>query len=277
MDALFKLSSKLFIPLNLLTVDWGSTEDPDTTVMNPDFPILLLNDAFRTDLNLKQEGLKTLIPILGNLWRTKGGDGVVIDPSIPGDIHLVGKNGIEFDDSLGNMHCCGLNAVSCLVANTYLHTVFIRHGTPYQILDPWSTSWYSGIWAHSIPRQLALGYTMGQAYEHGMAEVGVEYLNGQYWWDLNENVLFYGDPDIRVWTPDTYWDPNDSNYWEKKDTTALQSDIEPNINGHMPFGATEYPREKEPQPMIPIWFVILIVVVLILVILVIALARRKKK
>jgi hypothetical protein len=276
-DALFKLSSKLFIPLNLLTVDYGSTEDPDTTVMNPEFPILLFNDAFRTDFHVKERGLKTLIPIIGNLWRTKGGDGVVIDPSIAGEIHLTGKNGIDFDDNLGNMHCCGLNAVSCLIANTYLHTVFIRHGAPYQILDPWSTSWYSGIWAHSIPRQLALGYTMGQAYEHGMAEVGVEYLIGQYWWDLNENVLFYGDPDIRVWTPDTDWDIQDRNYWEKKDTRALAYEAELDVGGHMPYGATEYPNEKEPQPMIPVWLLIFIVIIVILIIVALIFGRKRKK
>jgi len=176
---LFKLASKLFIPINLITVDYGSTDDPDQTVMNPDFPIILLNDAFRTDFNIKDSKGLSLIPILGRLFRTYGGDGVVIDPSVAGEIHLTSKNGIELDEKLGNMHSCGLNAVSCLVAHTYMHTVFIRHGAPYQIMDPWSTSWYSGIWAHSIPRQIALGYTMGQTYEYGMSEVGVEYLTGQ--------------------------------------------------------------------------------------------------
>jgi len=276
-NLLFKLTSKLFIPVNLVTVDYGSTDDPDQTVMNPDFPILLLNDAFRTDFNIKDSKGLSLIPILGRLFRTYGGDGVVIDPSIPGEIHLTPKNGIEVDGKLGNMHSCGLNAVSCLVAHTYMHTVFIRHGAPYQIMDPWSTSWYSGIWSHSIPRQLALGYTMGQTYEYGMSEVGVEYLTGQYWWDLNENVLFYGDPDIRVWTPENKWDPSNSNHWEKKDTTAMPADIEPNINGHTPFGAKDYPNKKEPQPLIPTWIIIVIVLLLILIILAVAIGRKKQK
>ena len=172
----------------------------------------------------------------------------------------------------------GFNAVSCLIANTYLHTVLIRHGTAYQIVDPWSTSWYSGIWLHSIPRQLALGDTIGQAYEKGMEEVGIQYLVDQWWWDLNENVIFYGDPDLRVYTPSTEWDPEGKNHWDAQDVKPLEYDKEFAINGHTPFGATSHPHAKEPKTLLEKYLVIIVILVLVLILLAsIGLFRRKKR
>ena len=274
-STLFKIGSILITPLDLITVDKGSTADPDTAVMNPQLPALL-TDAFHVDFHIKESRGLSLIPIIGRNWRVYGTDGVVIDPLPGGENVLDGRNGIMFDDNLENLHSMGFNAVSCLISHTYLHQVMIRHGTAYQILDPWSTSWYSGIWLHSIPRQLALGYTIGQAYEQGMAEVGIQYLVNQWWWDLNENVLFYGDPDLRVWTPSTEYDPDGNNYWEQKDTEPLEYDEEITINGHMPFGATSHPNKKEPKQIMPLWLIVLIVVILILIAIVTGTGRRKK-
>lgn len=272
---LFKLASLLTIPLNIITVDRGSTEDPDQAVMNPQLHPLIW-DAFHVDLKIKESKGLSLIPIIGRKFRSYGTDGIVIDPSLAGGNVLTGKNGIDFDNDLENLHSCGMNAVSCLIAHTYLHQVFIRHGTAYQIMDPWSTSWYSGIWLHSIPRQLALGHTIGQAYENGMAEVGIQYLVNQWWWDLNENVIFYGDPDLRVWTPSTEWDNTASNYWEKKDIQPIIYSEELNINGHTPFGAENYPYAKEPKTLLQKYFWLVIIVAVILL-LIIALGIRRKK
>jgi hypothetical protein len=276
---LFKLGSILTTPINLLAVDWGSTEDPDVAVMNPQVPVSIFCDAFRVDYHIKESKGLSLIPIIGRQFRAYGDDGVVIDPLPGGENVLTGRNGINFDDDLGNLHSCGLNAVSCLVAHTYLHTTLIRHGTPYQILDPWSTSWYSGIWLHNIPRALALGKTIGQAYEEGMAEVGIQYLVDQWWWDLNENVVFYGDPDLRVWTPSTEYDYEAQNYWEKDETRPIKYDAELSINGHMPFGATSYPYAREKPALffgIPLVIFVLLLVIILLVIVIAFIGRKKK-
>jgi hypothetical protein len=276
-NLLFRLASILSTPINLLTVDWGSADDPDVVVMNPQVPIPIFSDAFRVDFHIKESKGLSLIPIIGRQFRVYGDDGVVIDPLLGGENVLSGRNGIMFDENLSNLHSCGLNAVSCLIAHTYLHTTFIRHGTPYQILDPWATSWYSSLWLHGIPRALALGKTIGQAYEEGMAEVGIQYLVDQWWWDLNENVIFYGDPDLRVWTPGTEYSSN--NYWVKEDTRPILYDVDLMINGHMPFGATSYPNAREKQDLLfgmPIWFLALLIF-LILFIIVIAVILRKKK
>ena len=282
MNLLFKLLRVFTKPLNFFFVDHGATDNPDTAIMNPDVPILTLSDAFGVDFHIKESNWKSLIPIIGRQYRTmgrngEGADGVVIDPSFAGENVLVEYNGLDFDDNLKNLHSMGLNAVSCLVANTYFHQAMIRHGTSYQILDPWSTSWYSGIWLHSIPRQLALGYTIGEAYEQGMAEVGIQYLVDQWWWDLNENVLFYGDPDLRVWTPNNpEWDIDSNNYWTQDDVRSLSYDEDLSISGHMPFGATGYPHEKEPKSILEKNF-LLVVIVFIIILILIALAVGRKK
>ena len=277
---LFRVGSSLMFPLNLLTVDRGSTDDPDVTVMNPEFPIHILNDAFRMDLRIKESKGLSLIPIIGRNYRSYGGDGVVIDPTLAGDIHLTSKTGMDMDEKLENLHSCGFNAVSCLIANTYLHTVMIRHGTPYQILDPWSTSWYSGLWLQDISRQLALGYTIGQTYERGMETVGVEYLTNQWWWDLNENVLFYGDPDLRVWTPKTKWDLESNNNWDCKDIQLLKNIEDYSFEGHMPYGATEYPNAKQPISFLEQYFLVIIlalIILLVIIAIVVKATKGKKK
>ena len=278
----FKLSRLITKPIDILLVDRGCTENPDQAIMNPQLPAILW-DAFSVDLHIKESKGKSLIPIIGRQYRTfpevdKATDGVVIDPSFAGDNVLDSKDGIDFDESLDNVHCMGLNAVSCLIAHTYLHQVLIRHGTAYQIIDPWSTSWYSGIWLHSIPRQNALGDTIGQAYEKGMAEVGIQYLVDQWWWDLNENVCFYGDPDLRVYTPSTEWDPEEKNHWDEEDIKPIRYDEELNLNGHMPFGAINHPHAKEPKTFLQKYFFIILVVIIILILLIALgfIGRRKK-
>ena len=271
---LFNIASLLSTPLDLISIDKGSTEYPDVAVMNPQVKPSLLVDAFPVDLHIKESNGLSLIPIIGRSFRAYG-DGVIIDPLPGGENVLAGYNGLDFDEDLDNLHSMGFNAVSCLVAYTYLHQVMIRHGTSYQILDPWSTSWYSGIWLHSIPRQIALGHTIGEAYEQGMAEVGMQYLVDQWWWDLNENVVFFGDPDLRVWAPESRWDQEKKNHCTVEDVESPDLEEDFSVHGHMPFGATSYPHEKEPQPMIPIWLIVIIAVIILLLIVLVTMGRKK--
>ena len=81
-------------------------------------------------------------------------------------------------------------------------------------------------------RDLILGYTVGQAYERGIAHVGVQYLTEGWWWDIFENLVYFGDPDLRVFTPKDSWD-------EPEKLTFSKSAI---IRGHAPFGAESHPH-----------------------------------
>jgi len=58
----------------------------------------------------------------------------------------------------------------------------------------------------------------------------------------------------------------------------LRYDAETSIAGHMPYGATNYPNEREPMTLLQqyIWLIALILVV-ILAITAIALGRKKKR
>jgi hypothetical protein len=270
-----------FIP-NLLLPDVGCTANPDAESTNPyivGIPLVggMLFDAFRSAprQDIPFSRILSKIPILGRLFRVYG-DGTVIDSSTAGMDVMKNYDGIDFDDNLDNLHSMGLVCTSCLAAGTYWQITMMRHGSSYIILDPWSTSWYSSLWFQNVPRQLALGDTIGQTYEKGMALVGAEYLIDHWWWDLNENVIFYGDPDIRVWTPENEYDAAGLNHWEREDIDPLSYNEEISINGHMPFGATSYPREREPQPFLPIWLLVVIALIVILLLVLAGISRKKK-
>jgi hypothetical protein len=186
--------------------------------------------------------------------------------------------GYELDKELGNLHSCGYITASCLVANTYYHLTMMRHGSPYQIVDPWVTSWYSSAWIQSIPRDIALGNTIGEAYVNGISNLGILYISDppQWWWDIAENVCFYGDPDLRVYAPGT--DYSDANYWEEKDTKSLRYSEDVSVSGHMPFGATSHPHEKEPSIFSGQYlYIVLIVIVAVVILLLAAVFLRKRK
>ena len=188
-----------------------------------------------------------------------------------------GITGPDFDDALDNIHSAGINTVVCLPAGTYLQMTWIRHGAVYTIMDPWSTSDYCAVWLQSIIKNLALGDTIGQAYEKGIRACGPEYLvEGGDWWDSLENVCFYGDPDLRVYVPETQeWDNEVKNKWDKPESLSYQEDL--NLNGHTPYGATEYPHEKEPVQKIPLTYIIIALIAIILIIAVIVVATKRKK
>ena len=248
-----KIRLKLNIPLDF----WGATG------------IVVYRDRLKHPLQALKDGL----PLI-NIYQ---GDGkVTISPVSGQDVTEKGYNSIAFDDALENLHSCGLNTISCLPAYTYLHMTWLRHGMSYQIIDPWTTTDWAGVWTQMLLKRFAMGDTVGQAYELGMRACGPEFLVGQWWWDKWENVELFGDPSLRVFVPGT--DYSDANHWEQKDTMPLRYDAETSIAGHMPYGATNYPNEREPMTLLQqyIWLIALILVV-ILAITAIALGRKKKR
>jgi hypothetical protein len=192
------------------------------------------------------------------------------------------KNVTQIEPLLENIHSVGFITSMCQTSNTYFHLMLVRHGSVFQVQDPWPTSWYSTVWGQSIPRDIILGDTVGDAFTKGMSHVGILYLEGgtdggpQWWWDLAENVVYFGDPDLRMYVPNTEY--SDANYWEKKDTRPLTYNMEISINGHMPYGATSYPNEKKPLTFWEqyIWLIVIIALIIILLITAIFLTRKKK-
>jgi len=145
-----------------------------------------------------------------------------------------GSDGRDWDAEMENIHSVGFAGGSCLIANTYLHLSLIRHGSVFQIIDPWLTSWYCAFALETFLRNVALGDTAGQAYEKGIRHVGIEYLTNSWWWDIFENVVYYGDPDLRIYSPEFSW--------EKPHVLTVES---LSVDGHTPRGATEHPNKIE--------------------------------
>ena len=204
-------------------------------------------------------------------------DGVIITVFL-GRFGTSWYNGTQIDDSLGNIHSTGVSSVACLPAGKYLHLALMRHGSVFQIMDPWATSWYSDVWQNSVPRGIALGKTIGEIYSEGIKKVGILYISEppQWWWDLAENVCLYGDPDLRIWVPSTEY--SSSNHWGSSDVQSLQFNpaIGFSVNGHKPFGTTEYPHERG----VPLgWesYLLFIPLVLVIVVLIGILMLRRQK
>ena len=189
----------------------GSTADPDTVSMNK-----------KIGLDL-QPGFSGILPD----GPVETHDGVII--AIAQQQQTVSYNGLDFDDAMANLHSMGFSAGSCLIANTYLQLALVRHGSVFQIIDPWLTSWYSCFAMEMFVRDLILGYNVGEAYTHGIEHVGIQYLTEKWWWDIFENVVYFGDPDLRVYTP--------MHEWERP--TILKRGID--IAGHVPSGVSSHP------------------------------------
>jgi hypothetical protein len=274
----------------------GSTENPDTMTMEiHGFLPALLGDPFAKGLFPTGEDFwpseRPILHHIANLpilrwflpeWLKDSGyykDGMVNAHSIS-NLGVSGSvfTGYNLDDTLKNVHSCGWINYCCLTSYKYIHLTMVRHGSSFQVIDPWPTSWYCGVWMQSIPRDIVLGDTIGEAYLKGIKHVGILYVSDppQWWWDDGENVCFFGDPDLRVFIPDTKFSSN--NYWTEEETASLDYAEELSIGGHMPFGATGYPHEKIPESGGPYLILAgLIVLLLILVILVILLKRKKIK
>jgi hypothetical protein len=275
----------------------GSTEDPDTMTMevygvlpgllgNPNMP-----GIFGTGVDwapakkpiLDKIGfVLSKIPVVKNLnflqWIIDTDDyrDGMIQSVMLSNLGYKKYHGLEVDAALDNIYSCGVLMGDCQPAGTFYHLSLVRHGSVFQIIDPWPTSWYGSTWEQSVPRDLALGDTIGEAYVKGIAKVGILYITEppQWWWDLMENVCYYGDPDLRVFVPGTTH--SEANYWERKDVKALPYDVSLDFEGHTPFGATKYPNEKQPLSFLEQYY-LYIIAVIILIAAIIVIRRKRKK
>lgn len=192
----------------------GATDDPDVVTMSKHIG-LDVTPGF---------GPQTELGIIPERH-----DGVVIAIAQQGQTEY-SENGLVMDEAFENLHSMGFSGGSCLIANTYLHLMMVRHGSVFQVIDPWLTSWYSAFAMNMFLRDLYYGYSVGEAYERGISHVGIEYLVDGWWWDIFENLVYYGDPDIHIYSPKHAWDEPES---LPKGTA---------VGGHAPFGADDHPR-----------------------------------
>jgi hypothetical protein len=280
--------------------DWqlGSTDEPDT--MTSDIygfiPFTnhnsLILPATGMDWVLARKPVREAlvnIPILGRLFDAFIDVDNLYD-GVTGSLSfskwpLVNKNATQIEENLKNLHSAGFITGICQTSNTYFHLMMIRHGSVFQVQDPWPTSWYGAVWRQSIPRDIVLGYTVGEAYSRGLSHVGSLYLGGgedgpQWWWDDAENVVYFGDPDLRMYVPSDEYAIIEGNNWDKEDVKPIsRSAVEDaeNIDGHTPFGATSHPKaEKEMNWFEKNLFILIILAIVILLILAISLTGRKK-
>jgi hypothetical protein len=272
----------------------GSTDEPDAMTMDikgilpyTNFNVPLL-PAFGMDWVLARKPVREFLvslPILGRFFdRIFNVDNLydgVIGTSSHSRFSIRSFTATEIEENLDNLHSSGFITGICQTSNTYFHMMLVRHGSVFQVQDPWPTSWYGAIWRQSIPRDLTLGYTAGEAYSRGISQVGILYLGGsgkngeepQWWWDDAEGVVYFGDPDLRVYVPDTKY--SEMNNWEKP--KSLEYDEGFMVKGHTPFGATSYPHEMSPQMDLWIYLIIIIVVIVILLIVSITIRGRRKR
>jgi hypothetical protein len=279
----------------------GSTEEPDTMTMDIHgiIPMLLGNPDpigiyfFKTGLDwaLAKRPIRDFIgniaslPILRQVtpdWLQDTQDyydGVIITVLLS-RLGTSWYNGTQIDDELENIHSAGVSSVACLPAGKFLHLTLMRHGSPFQIMDPWATSWYSDVWQNSVPRGIAAGETIGEIYMEGIKKVGIQYVRDgspQWWWDLAENVCLYGDPNMRVWVPSTEFSTN--NHWTEQDIQAVSYSEERGleINGHNPFGTVDHPHQKQPSAFLNQNMILIITFVIIIILIMVAILFRKRK
>jgi hypothetical protein len=197
---------------NLMTLQ-GATDNPDVVTMS------------------KQIGLDILPtnPNFLDLDALERHDGVII--AIAQQTQTTLYTGFDMNEAMDNVHSVGFSAGSCLIACSYLHTALVRHGSVFQVTDPWLTSWYSSFAMETFVRDMAKGnYTVGEMYERGIKHVGIEYLIDGWWWDIYENLVYYGDPDLMIYSP--------QNLWEKP--KHLPTGM--SVDGHNVFGAKDHPH-----------------------------------
>ncbi len=158
-------------------------------------------------------------------------DGIII--AIVQQWQTVYVDGFMLDERWENLHSMGFSGGSCLIANSYMHTTMVRHGMVFQVVDPWLTSWYSTFAMECFMRDFALDpdMTVGKAYTNAISHVGILYLIDGWWWDIYENLVFYGDPDMKVWTPQYGWNMS----------THMAAGT--SVDGHNIYGAKGHPNE----------------------------------
>jgi hypothetical protein len=280
----------------------GSTEEPDTMTseIHGILPALTGNPT-RTgllttalDWALAKRPIRDMIGRVAGLplikWFTPTWlqdtedyyDGVIITIFV-GRFGTAWYNGTMIDDELGNLHSTGISSVACLPAGKYLHLTMMRHGSVFQIMDPWATSWYSDVWQNMVPRGIALGQTIGEIYTEGISKVGILYVADeddapQWWWDLAENVCLYGDPDLRIWVPSTEY--SSKNHWEPEDVAPISYNVQDGFyaDGHMPYGVEEYPNQKEPTSLVGqiAWIAVIVAILSVIIIGAIILIKKRR-
>jgi len=278
----------------------GSTEEPDTLTaeIHGLIPMLTGNPNPRgirvvttaMDYALARRPIRDIfgniasLPILRHLTPEWFQDTQTYYDGVVGALLLgtFGKSwytAIHMDDALENIYSTGVVCSACLPAGNYLHLVMMRHGSPFQIIDPWATSWYSSVWQNMAARGVALGETVGKFYTDGMLKTGIQYVHDDrpvWWWDLYNNVCLYGDPNLRIWTPSTEFG---GVHWTIQDVAAYSYDSSRplNIDGHTPFGATSYPNQRKPKSFLEENMVIIIVLCLLIILFVCLFLVSKKK
>jgi hypothetical protein len=282
--------------------DWylGSTEEPDTIsaeihgiipaiIGNPNinglartaFDWAPAKKPFRDVIN----NLLARIPVVnkllseGRLETQDYYDGQICG-ALVSTLGYTWYSGYAIDDALENIHSMVFLTGVCLTATKYAHLTMVRHGSVAQIIDPWPTSWYGTMWMQSIPRDIILGDTLGEAYNKGISHVGILYIGDndgppQWWWDSAENVCLFGDPNLRMFVPDQQY--SDDNFWTKEEVEPLRYDADLDIDGHMPFGITGYPKKNVPQLLRFEYIIAIIVLVVVALTLTAYLFIRKKK
>jgi len=279
---------------------WGSTAEPDSATMNAKVGFLTGLSGFGVPNSgpIRSGVLKTgmdivsaTLPFPDNLpilWlfsqRENYFDGLIAPYSITSFVtkfHFQ-HPATEIDEKLDNLHSMDFHAGSCLIGCTYLQICLMRHGSPLQEIDPWSTSYWGGYANQQTARDYALGKTAGETFTDGINEIGVKYIfeddeERAWWWDTGENIMIFGDPDLRIFVPSTKYDSEGKNHWKKEDIKSLTYDSEFITGGHMPFGATNYPHEKEMQSFLQKNLFVIVILVLIIILLIAAAAISRKK
>jgi hypothetical protein len=164
----------------------GATDDPDVITLD------------------KYTGLDTVpctSPITPIGIIPERHDGVII-AYVSQTPQTYGVRGLGLDADLENVHSMGLFAGSCSISNSFLQLSLVRHGSIFQVIDPWLTSWYVQLGSEIFYRDVAYGgVTVGEAYDAALSKVGPKYVTQEWWWDHWENIVYFGDPDLRIYTP----------------------------------------------------------------------------
>ena len=268
---------------------WGSTVEPDSATANTEIGLLLgilgaahpqgiLNGGYiKTGLDFIPANIRfSVLPKARESYYDGMVLGIGISQILTRTYFAYGS--MQIDDALQNIHSCSINAGSCLIGGKYLTLVLIRHGAVFMECDPWSTSYWGSSHFMGVPRGLALGKTVGETYDEGMEKVGITYIAEEgeqidWWWDTKQNIIFFGDPDLRVWVPGTTY--SDDNYWEKP--TFISYDNTLSLQGHMPFGSLTQPQEKSSILDIPLQFIIIIAIIALGITTIIILDIKSKK
>lgn len=197
---------------------FGSTDEPDSIAMRRDI------------------GTETHVST-GDDDR----DGVII--SIEEQKHTAKVSGELMDSFLGNLHSCGFITGACKPGNTFFHLSLQRHGSVFQVINPWTSAWYATYAYQMMMSNIALNYSVGEAFRKGMELVGIMYSQEKWWWDILENAILFGDPALKLYTPEFGW--------EKPD--IMNGTEKPDIDGHTPFGhlANIVMGQVEIYPTIP--------------------------